>query len=108
MLTEVLKEIRRAEEEADDLRRRAQLESRKIIQDAEREAAAMLSQKVSEAEAEALAAAAAGEEETRRLIVPLQQRADEDVCRIQSLAQAEQEAAITMVTERIVKVNGRS
>jgi vacuolar-type H+-ATPase subunit H len=108
LLTEVLKEIRATEEKADDIRRRALAESRRIIQDAERKSTEILLQNVAKAEEEGKEIITAAEKDAQSQIIPVQQRADEDIGRIKAAARAKQEKAITMVMERIVKTYGYS
>jgi vacuolar-type H+-ATPase subunit H len=52
LLADVIKEIRNAEEKAEDIRKRAQSDSRKIVQEAERKAADVFQQSVAAAVAE--------------------------------------------------------
>ncbi|MEW5919468.1 MAG: hypothetical protein AB1796_00660 [Bacillota bacterium] len=108
MLAEVIKGIRETEGKAEEIRRSAQAESRRIIQDAEQQAAELVRKGLAEGEAKRREILAAAEQEAQQAVIPIQQRAAADVQQLQAGARARQEAAIKMVMERIVKTDGHS
>ncbi len=79
-----------------------------MVQEAELKAAEVYQQFVAAAEAEARQVVAAGEQDGQGLVAPIQQRAAEEIEKIVAAARSKQEAAITMVMERIVKSYGHS
>lgn len=108
MLVDMIKDIRAAEEKAEDARKKAQAEARKIVQEAELKSAQAFQQSVAVAEAEGRELVAAAEKEGQALVAPIQQRAAQEIEGIVGAARGKQEAAITMVMERIVKTYGHS
>lgn len=108
MLVDMIKNIRAAEENAEDARKKSLAESRKIVQEAELKAAQAFQQSVAAAEAEGRELVAAAEKEGQVLVAPIQQRAAQEIEAIVGAARGKQEAAITMVMERIVKTYGHS
>lgn len=79
-----------------------------MVQEAELKAAEVYQQYVAAAEAEGRQVVAAGEQEGQGLVASIQQRAAEEIEKILAAARGKQEAAITMVMERIVKSYGHS
>lgn len=108
MLAELLKEIRGLEEKADEIRRRAHVESRRIIQEAEQKAAELVAQSIAAAEEEGRKIIAAAEEEAQNQALLFQERTAEQINSLVAAARARQEKAISMVMERIVKSYGYS
>lgn len=108
LLVEMIKDIRSAEEQAEEAKRSAHLEARKIVQEAELKAADVYQQNVAAAEAEGRQIVAEAEKEGQGLVAPIQQRAAQEIDKIVGAARGKQEAAISMVMERIVKTYGHS
>ncbi|HSW35008.1 MAG TPA: hypothetical protein VLH18_00190 [Candidatus Limnocylindrales bacterium] len=108
MLTEVIKDIRETEGKAEEIRRHALVESRRIILEAEQRALDLVRQFVAEGEARKREILATAEREAYEEVVPVGQRASAQVKLLQKVAQKRQEEAINMVMERIVKTDGRS
>lgn len=108
LLVDMIKNIRSAEEQAEEEKRKAFTESRRIVQEAELKAADVYQQIVAAAEAEGREIVAAAEKEGQNLVTPIQQRAAQESDSVVNAARGKQEAAITMVMERIVKTYGHS
>ncbi len=108
MLADVIKSIRETEGKAEETRRNAQAESRRIIQEAEQQAAELVRRGVSEAEAKRREILTVADQEAQQDIIPIQQRAAADVQQLQTGARQKQEEAIKMVMERIVMTDGHS
>ncbi len=108
MLVEIIKDIRTAEEKADEIKRRAQADARKIVQEAELKAVEIFQQSVAAAEAGSREIIVTAEKEGQSQVVPVQQRTAEEIQRIISAARSKQESAISLVMERIVKTDGDS
>ncbi|MBS4022273.1 MAG: hypothetical protein KGZ79_07605 [Dethiobacter sp.] len=108
MLADVIKEIRSAEEKAEDMRRRAHIDSRKILQEAERKVAGIIQQSAAAATAESKDILAAAEQAAKELAVPIAKQADGEITRLKEAARDKQEQAIKLVMERIVKTYGHS
>jgi len=108
LLAEVIKGIRETEAKGEEIRRNAQAESRRIVQEAEQRAAELVRRFVAEAEAEKREILAQAEQQAQQEVIPVQQRATADVERLRARARTRQEEGIKMVMERIVKTDGRS
>jgi V/A-type H+-transporting ATPase subunit G/H len=108
LLVEVIKNIRDAEQKAEETKHEARVDARKFVQDAELKVSEVYQQSLAAAEAEGRKIVALAEAEGQGLVVPIQQRAEEEVRRVLDAARSKQEAAISMVMERIVKTYGHS
>jgi V/A-type H+-transporting ATPase subunit G/H len=103
LLGEVIKEIRAAEQKAEEIKQHAQAEARRIIREAELRAAEIVEKSVAEAEAEGRQQLAAVEAESDTLTAPIRERTAAEIELLVAAARDKQEDAITMVMERIVK-----
>ncbi|HZK25032.1 MAG TPA: hypothetical protein VFC74_06560 [Oscillospiraceae bacterium] len=108
MLGDVIKDIRAAEEQAAALKAEAQTEARRIVREAEVAAVETVEQTTTEAEAAGRQRLAVLEEERESLIAPIRERTAAEIKVMLAAAVTQQEAAITMVMERIVKSYGHS
>jgi V/A-type H+-transporting ATPase subunit G/H len=108
LLAEVIKGIKETEAKGEEIRRNAQAESRRVIQEAQQKAAELVRRGVAEAEAERRELLAQAEQQAQQAVIPVQQRAAADVEQLRAAARARQEEGIKMVMERIVKTDGRS
>ncbi len=106
MLLDVIKSIRETEGKGEETRRNAQIEARRILQDAEQQAAELVRLSVTEGEAKRREILTLAEQEAQQEIIPVQQRATADVQQLRAVAQQKQEEAIKLVMERIVMNGG--
>ena len=108
MVEEIIRNIRTAEDEAEELVKKAQSEGRQIIADAGNRAETIRreAEKKAREEAQTLIkeAEAKGEEEA----VPIREESEKEVAKLKEAATGNKEAAIAMITERIVKSDGNS
>ena len=108
MLVEVIKDIRAAEEKAENIKIQAQTEARILVRDAEVKKADIVQKTLVEVESEGRKILAAVEQESQSLIAPTKQRTTDEINQLISSARDKQEAAIKMVMERIVSTDGHS
>ncbi|MCR3922290.1 MAG: hypothetical protein NUK65_07235 [Firmicutes bacterium] len=103
MLVEVIKNIRAAEEKAEDIKLNAQMEARRIVREAQSAAVEAVEKSVAEASRQGRELMATAEKESESLIVPIQERTVAEIEQMVGAARSKQEAAIALVMERIVK-----
>lgn len=108
MLEEIIKEIRAAEDKAEEIKRNAVLEARGFILDAEAETAQVLQRQAAAAEAAQRELLAEAEKESQALMIPALQGAEREIDAMVAAARKKQEAATALVMERIVKTYGHS
>ncbi|NLZ38068.1 MAG: hypothetical protein GX893_00475 [Firmicutes bacterium] len=103
MLGDVIKDIRAAEQKAEEIKQQAQAEARRIIREAEIRAAEIVEKSVAAAEAEGRQQLAAVETDSDSITASIRERTAAEIEQLVAAARDKQEAAITMVMERIVK-----
>lgn len=103
MLGDVIKEIRAAEQRAEEIKQHAQAEARRIIREAELRAAEIVEKSVVETEANGRQQLSAVEAESDSLTAPIRERTAAEIEQLVAAARNKQETAVTMVMERIVK-----
>lgn len=108
MVEEIIKRIKAAEKEAEELVKNAQTQARQILAAAEAEAEAIHAEAVKAAKEMTESMKKEGEEKGTAEALPLNEQRQREIQQLKEAAKVKMEAAVAMITERIVKSDGNS
>jgi V/A-type H+-transporting ATPase subunit G/H len=108
LVEELIKGIKTAELNAEELIKNAQAEARQMLAAAEAKAEAMRAEALKKAKETAQVLLTKGEEQGQAEAVPIAKKREQEIKALKEAAAAKMEAAVAMITERIVKSDGNS
>nr|PZN09646.1 MAG: hypothetical protein DIU64_08265 [Caldicoprobacter oshimai] len=105
---DAIKEIRQAEQQAEEIKKQAMEKAREILRRAEEEGNRFLVEVTQQAQQERQQFMRQAEEEARKEIEALNQKAEEECQKIRQMAQAKLDKAISLIMGKVVNMHGHS